>query len=158
MSTLCRFVRLDIRLVISFIMTMYGIMSYSLLTGIPNLVAFYVKLNEIKKNEFHFALEVSFSIFDFSSSYFSTTATFMLLMGGCCREVALCQNTAGARPVLCPACTGTFVSVFRVRIKVSKMSITIGTPKIINFPFVPNGKLMIFRCSYTLALEGSFVG
>ena len=22
----------------------------------------------------------------------------------------------------------------------------IGTPKIINFPFVPNGKLMVFRC------------
>ena len=24
--------------------------------------------------------------------------------------------------------------------------INIGTPKTINFPFVPNGKLMIFRC------------
>ena len=24
--------------------------------------------------------------------------------------------------------------------------ISIGTPKIINFPFVPNGKLIIFRC------------
>ena len=24
--------------------------------------------------------------------------------------------------------------------------LNIGTPKVINFPFVPNGKLMIFRC------------
>ena len=24
--------------------------------------------------------------------------------------------------------------------------LNIGTPKTINFPFVPNGKLMIFRC------------
>ena len=27
------------------------------------------------------------------------------------------------------------------------MCLSIGTPKIINFPFVPNGKLIIFRCS-----------
>ena len=26
------------------------------------------------------------------------------------------------------------------------MCLSIGTPKIINFPFVPNGKLFIFRC------------
>ena len=26
------------------------------------------------------------------------------------------------------------------------MSLNIGAPKIINFPFVPNGKLIIFRC------------
>ena len=26
------------------------------------------------------------------------------------------------------------------------MCLNIGTPKIINFPFVPNGKLIIFRC------------
>ena len=26
------------------------------------------------------------------------------------------------------------------------MCLSIGTPKIINFPFVPNGKLIIFRC------------
>ena len=26
------------------------------------------------------------------------------------------------------------------------MCLSIGTPKIINFPFVPNGKLNIFRC------------
>ena len=25
--------------------------------------------------------------------------------------------------------------------------LSIGTPKIINFPFVSNGKLMVFRCS-----------
>ena len=27
--------------------------------------------------------------------------------------------------------------------------LSIGTPKIINFPFVSNGKLMIFRCTST---------
>ena len=26
------------------------------------------------------------------------------------------------------------------------MCLSIGTPKIINFPFVPNGKLIVFRC------------
>ena len=26
------------------------------------------------------------------------------------------------------------------------MCLSIGTPKIINFPFVPNGKFIIFRC------------
>ena len=26
------------------------------------------------------------------------------------------------------------------------MCLSIGTPKIINFPFVPNGKLIAFRC------------
>ena len=26
------------------------------------------------------------------------------------------------------------------------MCLSIGTPKIINFPFVPNGKLTVFRC------------
>ena len=25
-------------------------------------------------------------------------------------------------------------------------SLSIGTPKTVNFPFVPNGKLMVFRC------------
>ena len=29
---------------------------------------------------------------------------------------------------------------------VTVMCLSIGTPKIINFPFVPNGKLIIFRC------------
>ena len=28
------------------------------------------------------------------------------------------------------------------------MCLNIGPPNTINFPFVPNGKLMIFRCSY----------
>ena len=48
------------RLVNTFIIVMYGVMNYSLLK--PNLVAFYAKLNEISKIEYHFALEVSFSI------------------------------------------------------------------------------------------------
>ena len=55
-----RFVLYDMRLVNTFIIAMYGVMSnWSL---IPNLVPFYTKLNEIYKVEFHFALEVSFSI------------------------------------------------------------------------------------------------
>ena len=50
------------RLVNTFIIAMYGVMNYSLF--MPILVGFYAKLNEIyKKNEFHFALEVSFSIY-----------------------------------------------------------------------------------------------
>ena len=45
-----------------FVIDMYGVMKYSLL--VPNLVAFYAKLNEMyKHNEFHFALEVSSSTF-----------------------------------------------------------------------------------------------
>ena len=40
-----RFVLYDMRLVNAFIITMYGVMNYSLL--MPNLVAFYAKLNEI---------------------------------------------------------------------------------------------------------------
>ena len=43
-----------------FIITMYGVMNYSLFMS---KVAFYAKVNEIfKKYEFHFALEISFSI------------------------------------------------------------------------------------------------
>ena len=50
-----RFVLYDMRLVNTFIIAIYGDMI------MPNLVAFYAKLNEnIKKN--HFALEVSISI------------------------------------------------------------------------------------------------
>ena len=30
--------------------------------------------------------------------------------------------------------------------KYTAMCLSIGTPKIINFPFVPNGKFVIFRC------------
>ena len=30
--------------------------------------------------------------------------------------------------------------------KYTIMCLSIGTPKIINFPFVPNGKFVIFRC------------
>ena len=45
----------------TFIIVMPGVMNYSLLMS--NLVAFYAKLNEILKLEFHFALKVSFSIF-----------------------------------------------------------------------------------------------
>ena len=48
------------RLINTFIIAMHGVMHYSLL--MPNVVAFYAKLNEIEKNIFHFALEVSFSI------------------------------------------------------------------------------------------------
>ena len=39
----------------------------------PKLVAFYAKLNEIHKNEFHFALEVSFSIIPSQSMTDPTT-------------------------------------------------------------------------------------
>ena len=31
------------------------------------------------------------------------------------------------------------------------MCLSIGTPEIINFPFVPNGKLIIFRCPKILS-------
>ena len=44
-----------------FIIAIYGAMDYFLLKS--NLVAFYAKRNEIKKNKFRFALEVSFSIY-----------------------------------------------------------------------------------------------
>ena len=49
----------DMSIVNTFITVMYGVMDYSLLR--QNLVAFYAKLNEISKIEFHFLLEVSFS-------------------------------------------------------------------------------------------------
>ena len=55
------FVLYDMGLVNTFIIVMYDVMNYWLLR--PNLVAFYAKPNEIYKLEFHFALEVSFSIF-----------------------------------------------------------------------------------------------
>ena len=48
------------RLVNTFLIVMYGVMNYLLLR--TNLVAFYAKLNKISKIEFHFVLEVSFSI------------------------------------------------------------------------------------------------
>ena len=35
-----------------------------------------------------------------------------------------------------------FVRIFYITLK----CLSIGTPKIINFPFVSNGKLMFFRC------------
>ena len=54
----------DMRLVNTFIIVRYDVMSYSLLS--PKLVAFYAKLNETKKIEFHFALEVSFNIYVYS--------------------------------------------------------------------------------------------
>ena len=44
----------------TFFIAMYGVMNYSLL--MPNLVAFYAKLHEIRKNEFHFASEVYFRV------------------------------------------------------------------------------------------------
>ena len=44
----------------TFIIAMYVVMNYPL--RMPNLVAFYAKLNEMGKIEFHFALEVSFGI------------------------------------------------------------------------------------------------
>ena len=47
------------RLVNTFIIAMYAVQNYLLL--IPNLVEFCAELIEYK-NEFHFALEVSFSI------------------------------------------------------------------------------------------------
>ena len=56
-----RFVLCDIRLNNIFTTAMSCVMNYSLL--MPNLVAFYAKMNEIYKHEFRFAfnLEVSFS-------------------------------------------------------------------------------------------------
>ena len=47
----------------------YGVMNYSLL--MPNLVAFYAKLNEIQNIEFRFASELSFSIYrqKFANTY-----------------------------------------------------------------------------------------
>ena len=39
----------------------------------------------------------------------------------------------------------TYMYLLRVRIY-TLMCLSIGTPKIINFPFVPNGKFIIFRC------------
>ena len=47
----------DMILVNTFIIAMHGVMNYSLL--MPNLFAFYAKLHEIQKIEFHFAFEVS---------------------------------------------------------------------------------------------------
>ena len=43
------------------------------------------------------------------------------------------------------------------------MCLSIGTPKIINFPFVPNGKLIILRCpkiraNYSLIIMCSNIG
>ena len=55
-----RIVLYDIRLVNTFIIVICSAMNYSLL--MPNLVAFSAKLNELQKTEFHFALEVSFSV------------------------------------------------------------------------------------------------
>ena len=46
----------------TFSIAIYAVMNYSLF--MPNLIAFYTKLNGIyKKSEFYFALEVSFSIY-----------------------------------------------------------------------------------------------
>ena len=42
---------------------------------------------------------------------------------------------------VCTVCS--FLSVTIITLK----CLSIGTPKTINFPFVPNGKLMFFRCS-----------
>ena len=50
-------------LVNTFIIDMYGVMNYRYSLLMPHLVAFYAKLNEIQNTEFHFALEVSFSIY-----------------------------------------------------------------------------------------------
>ena len=54
------------RIVNTFIIAIYGVMYYSLI--MPNLVAFYLKMNEIQKIEIHFALEVSFSIYKSTNS------------------------------------------------------------------------------------------
>ena len=58
------------RLVNTFIIAMYSIVNYSLLRQI--LIAFYAKLNEISEIEFHFALEVSFSIYFIMCSVLSS--------------------------------------------------------------------------------------
>ena len=44
----------------TFVITMYGDINYLLL--MPNLIAFLIKIECNIKNEFHFVLEVSFSI------------------------------------------------------------------------------------------------
>ena len=60
------------------ISAIYGVMNYSLL--LPNMVAFHAKLNEIYiKNEFHFALEVSFSIHIFETKAFKQTYLLIVL-------------------------------------------------------------------------------
>ena len=43
------------------------------------------------------------------------------------------------------------------------MCLSLGTPKIINFPFVPNGKLITFKCpiileNYSLIIIGLNIG
>ena len=40
----------------------------------------------------------------------------------------------------------SFVYILFAKLAVTLKCLSIGTPKIINFPFVSNGKLMIFRC------------
>ena len=54
------------RLAKTFIIAMHGIKNYSLL--MPNLVVSCAKLNEVFKLEFHFVMEVSFSIFIYSET------------------------------------------------------------------------------------------
>ena len=49
----------------------------------------------------------------------------------------------------------TFVSVIVPcclrQVIITVMCLSIGTPKIMNFPFVPNGKFITFRCPKILA-------
>ena len=40
-------------------------------------------------------------------------------------------------------------STLSIEVRYTLKCLKIGTPKTINFPFVPNGKLMIFRCPST---------
>ena len=62
------FVLYNMRLVSTFIIAMYGVMNNLLL--VPNLIACYAKLHEMRNTEFHFALEVSFSIVCFHTAVF----------------------------------------------------------------------------------------
>ena len=54
-------------------------------------------------------------------------------------EVAASLEQLQARKVRGYFC---FMNIYLITV----MCLSIGTPKIINFPFVPNGKLIIFRC------------
>ena len=72
-----RFVLYHMRLVNTFIISMYGIVNYLLI--MPKLVSFYAKQQNIQKMEFHFGLKVSFSIHTASTFYSWSCHRYMLL-------------------------------------------------------------------------------
>ena len=57
----------------------------------------------------------------------------------------------------------SFFLILLQAISCTVMCLSIGTPKIINFPFVPNGKFIIFRCPkiwahYSLIIISLYIG